>query len=721
MPIRILIAAFALALSSVASRAAAADDAPVVASREDAFIAHDASADVWTIGSRELTMAVGFDGQRRLGIQRLLNPVTGRTWDITPGADGGVTINGEHVSLGSGSTLTFLGADAQADDDGVRLVFNFEHRVLHVRIARAYACYPGSPTIETWTRLDAANSTGAVTLADLVGWRITMPAATVRWLGGLRGDTADVEQAGAFELAYRDLDEGDRLEIGGSGRSSERDVPFVMVDAGADEFYGGVMWSGAWQIAVDGVSDDRLTVAAHFPGVVTTLSRGRPFEVPHTFFGVTSHSATDESGALRQFIMRGIRHGRPFQPLVTYNTWFAYGSTIDQNALTGEIELAASMGIELFVVDAGWYAGAGTRGQYDFATGLGTWTVDPERFPDGLAALADQAHEAGMKFGLWVEPERVALDAVGRGSLARETWLATRGGNYGGSETAQICLSHPDAHRWVLDRLVELIESAHPDYLKWDNNSWINCDRTGHGHDRADGNFAHVRALYDLLGELRARYPDLLIENVSGGGNRLDFGMLAYTDVAWMDDRSVPSTHVRHNLEGLTFVFPPAYLLSLVIDSEAEPISGGEDLPLVVRSRMPGVLGVTYRTSDMDDALNEGLSAEIRNYKVYRDIVAFSNATLLSDQAPVDGQSWDVLQELADDRRSAVVFAFKSDPSEGRLVVRPRGLAADVVYEVVSLDAGRLGTARGDTLMRDGVELDHRGGSAAHIVVLRAQ
>src|SRR5256885_7288641 len=103
-----------------------------------------------------------------------------------------------------------------------------------------------------------------------------------------------------------------------------------------------------------------------------------------------------------------------------------------------------------------------------------------------------------------------------------------------------------------------------------------------------------MRAVYGILSGLRDRYPHLLIENVSGGGNRLDFGMLAYTDVAWMDDRTSPSTHVRHNLEGLTAAFPPAYLLSFVIDSEVEPIRGGNDFPLVIRSSMPGVLGMTY-------------------------------------------------------------------------------------------------------------------------------
>ena len=200
-----------------------------------------------------------------------------------------------------------------------------------------------------------------------------------------------------------------------------------------------------------------------------------------------------------------------------------------------------------------------------------------------------------MKFGLWVEPERVNLSLVGAPGV-EETWLATEGGEYGSDHAGQICLASAAARQWLIDRLTALIDDVQPDYLKWDNNMFINCDRDGHGHGATDGNFAHVSALYDMLSPLRERYPDLLIENVSGGGNRLDVGMLRYTDVAWMDDRTAPSVHVRHNIEGLSAVFPPAYLLSFVTDHDTEPLHDAPDLSLYFRSRMGGALGLCFRS-----------------------------------------------------------------------------------------------------------------------------
>jgi alpha-galactosidase len=723
-PIRLRIPSSTLRLALAAAivfwpSAAFAASGPTIAAFGDAFITHPSGSDLWYLGTTNLELTIGFNASRTLAPQRLLNPVTGRTWDIAPEADVSITVGGERLTLGGSGALTFTAANARATAAGVQLDFVFDHRTLRARITRSYAVYPGSPTVETWTRVENTGSS-PMEASDLMGWQFTMPTATVRWLGGLRGDTADNVEAGAFALDEWDLEAGDRLEIGSERRSTEEFIPFFLVDDGRDVFYGGIMWSAGWRLAFERRSDT-LHVASIFPGVGTAVTPSQPVEVPHTFFGVTARSLADESGALRRFIINGIRGGRPFQPLVTYNTWFPYGVRINEDAMVAEMDRAGALGVELFVVDAGWWVGAGENGDYDYDSGLGSWAEDRERFPASLASLSDYAHGMGMKFGLWVEPARVALSTVNQPGLAREAWLSTLHREYGATGSAQICLASEAARQWVLGRLIDLIVRVNPDYLKWDNNFWINCDREGHGHGTTDGPFAHTRGLYSLLGELRQRFPNLLIENVSGGGNTLDFGMLAYTDVAWMDDRSAPSTHVRHNLEGLSFAFPPAYLLSFLIDGEGEPIASGYDLPAFVRSRMPGALGMTFRSERVDDQTAGVLAEQIQQYKRIRDVVADANGTLLSPQAPVGDTGWDVLQEVAGDGASALLFAFKASEEDGRLLVRLRGLRGDATYDVESLDAGPIGAVRGDALMHDGVEIVHSGSSTAHVLILIAR
>src|SRR5262249_6182412 len=95
-------------------------------------------------------------------------------------------------------------------------------------------------------------------------------------------------------------------------------------------FFGGTIWSGAWQMAV-GRSGDRVTIRTEYQNVSRSLTSARPFEFPHAFFGFTVRSIQSESAALQQFLVQGVRHGPPFQPLVSYNTWYAYGSQLSQS------------------------------------------------------------------------------------------------------------------------------------------------------------------------------------------------------------------------------------------------------------------------------------------------------------------------------------------------------------------------------------------------------
>ena len=111
-----------------------------------------------------------------------------------------------------------------------------------------------------------------------------------------------------------------------------------------------------------------------------------------------------------------------------------------------------------------------------------------------------------MKFGIWVEPEQVHLDTVDEPGLAQQTWLATNHQEYGSDHAAQVCLAGAAGRQWVLDQLTRLIDTVQPDYLKWDNNLWVNCDRAGHEHGAHEGNFGHVNGLYSVLEALRMQY-----------------------------------------------------------------------------------------------------------------------------------------------------------------------------------------------------------------------
>jgi alpha-galactosidase len=271
----------------------------------------------------------------------------------------------------------------------------------------------------------------------------------------------------------------------------------------------------------------------------------------------------------------------------------------------------------------------------------------------------------------------------------------------------------------MLERLLGLIDGVRPDYLKWDNNRWFNCDRPGHGHGSGDGNLRQVEGLYTVLDQLRLRYPQMLIENVSGGGNRLDFAMLRYTDIAWMDDRSAPSVFVRHNLEGLGTVFPPAHLFSFIMGHASEPLVRANDLAMLARSRMPGVLGLAVKSHDLSAGETELLMREIAHYKRLRPILQDGSVTLLTPQVPRSGAlDWDALQVTSATTGEAIVFAFATPEAPNRTTVRPQGLDPATTYRVESIDHGTLGVASGADLMNGGIELNDSSASDAHILLI---
>jgi alpha-galactosidase len=654
-------------------------------------------------------------------------------WTIGALPDTTITIAGRTLPFGSRAVgFALQSAEAHAVNNVLQLDAVFDLTRASLRLTRHYRVTSGSPTFETWTTYTALG--GRPTIANLNVLQLSLPAGAVRWLTGLRGDNADVEIDSAFTLNRKDIAAGGHFAIGATARSSERAVPWMAIDGTRDEFYAALMWSGAWSLSADRVGN-QLAMSFRLAGMTTTLDPVSPggnsaIEGPHALFGVVPGTIEQASAALRSYVINGLRGGNPLASLVTYNTWFAYGTDFDEAAMRAEMTSAAALGVELFVIDAGWYAGTGVSGPFDFDSGLGSWIADPARFPNGLKPLADFAHAQGMKFGLWVEPERInqsligAQDVPGTADLGNidEAWLATTAGAYGSDHAAQICLASSAARDWLAGQLTALLDDVQPDYLKWDNNMFINCDRAGHGHGTADGNFAHVNGLYSLLAMLRDRYPDMMIENVSGGGNRLDLGMLRYTDVAWMDDRTAPSVHVRHNVQGLGEVFPPAYLLSFLVDHEGESLHDSPDLPLYVRSRTEGTLGLCFKSGDLSEGDAAALSNEIGIYKSIRGTLSVAAGALLTRQASSNnGPAWDVLQETTADKQQVVLCATQSDQGVAKFTVKPKALDPGTTYDVSSVDNGPLGSATGADLMANGIDVVASPSSAAHVLIVTAR
>jgi len=688
---------------------------------DDAFVTN--SDGTWTIGNEMVRYSLARDGNT-IGVRAIADPLSDRDWHRSNGPDSFVVVNSQKIDIGS-PTTPFVEATTSEHWGGVRLDMKYRLPAADLDLIRSYVVYPGSSVVETWTSF---TETGRQTIAlsDLTNYAFKVENGKLRWVTGL--NTKD-ENGGPFTLNEDDIDDGQTFEIGSNGRASEDNVPWFSMQVEEAQFFGSILWGGSWRLKMQR-SGDQVALQMGLPSFATSLGAGGTLETPHAIFGLTNAFLPETSLALKNFIEKGVRHGRPFGSYVSYNTWYSYGTQLNEESMRAEMETAAAIGVEQFVIDAGWWAGYNPDDRGDFVHNWGNWQVDPDRFPNGLGALSDRAHELGMRFGVWIEPERVALATVGQDGLARERFLAMRDGRYDpgvanrDAESAQVCLADDEAREWVTSKVLGFIDEVRPDYIKWDNNFWVNCNRASHSHGSQDGNFKHMRGLQSVLDRIREAYPNLEIENCSGGGNRLSLDMLAFSDSAWLDDRTYPALRVRHVTEGLLGIFPSPYLLTFAL-AMAESIDEGrmDDASYVLRSRMSGQLGLSLVLADLDEGARADASRQIALYKQIRPIMQDSSAFLLSKQATAyadQGWSgWDVIEHVSRRTGEAVILAFDSVDGPTSVTVYPKALRTDAIYDVESADYGVLGSSSGPELMAQGIEVLTSSISRGHVMILR--
>jgi alpha-galactosidase len=258
------------------------------------------------------------------------------------------------------------------------------------------------------------------------------------------------------------------------------------------------------------------------------LGSGEQYATPWMLFTWSDEGLDGASQRIHRYVRARPSHPRRPRPVVL-NTWEAVYFDHDLDRLRRLAETAASIGVERFVLDDGWF-----QGRRDDTSGLGDWYVDQNVWPNGLHPLFDAVRELGMQVGLWVEPEMVNPDS----ELARAhpDWMLGPAGRRPLEWRHQQVLDvgNPEVAEYLFARLDALVTEYRLDFLKWDHNRDLS-----EAANLATGVAASHRqtaATYALLDRLRAAHPGLEIESCSSGGARVDLGILARTDRVWASD-----------------------------------------------------------------------------------------------------------------------------------------------------------------------------------------
>jgi alpha-galactosidase len=484
-------------------------------------------------------------------------------------------------------------------------------------------------------------------------------------------------------------------------------------------WFGALAWSGNWKLVVEQTPGRQVRVTGGLNDFDFgyLLKPGESLETPAFYGGFTNQGFGESSRMLHAFQREEILPDRavPRTRPVLYNSWEATTFNVDEAGQKELADKAARIGVEMFVMDDGWF---GQRN--DDHAGLGDWYVNPRKFPNGLKGLIGHVNNLGMKFGLWVEPEMVNPNSdLYR---AHPDWAIHFDGRPRSEARNQLILNmaRDDVRGYIFSVLDKLVSENHIEFLKWDMNRHFGEPGWPEEAVAAQKRIwvQYVRNVYDIIDRLRARHPGLEIESCSGGGGRVDMGILKRVDQVWTSDNTEAFDRLRIQ-EGFTNAYAPKVMMAWVTDV---PNMNGRGTSLQYRflAAMQGSLGVGSNLNHWTDADFALASRMIRYYKEVRAAVQQGNLYRLF--SPREGE-FTANQYVSLDGKQSVLFAFlHSQQYEWPVpVVRLRGLDERGIYRLKTIDGkleDRLETAGGSYLMNHGLQLKLGGDFDSTMLIL---
>jgi alpha-galactosidase len=492
--------------------------------------------------------------------------------------------------------------------------------------------------------------------------RYALAYLTGRWAGEWTLNQ-ELIQGGARVLESRRGTTGHQANPWFAISRLEPSGPAAASETHGEVWFGALAWSGSWRITVDRTPFEVVRVTGGFNPFDFSykLKPGETLETPIFYGGYSAHGLGGASRLLHHFELTHILPQAPDpkpRPVI-YNSWEATEFKVDEPGQIALAEKAASIGVDRFVMDDGWFGQRKT----DHA-GLGDWYVNPEKFPHGLKPLIDTIHSLGMDFGLWVEPEMINPDS----DLYRKhpDWVLNFPGRPRTESRNQLVLNlaRPDVRDYVEGFLDRILTDNDIAFLKWDYNR--NWSEPGWDQVPVDEQrqvyVAFIRNVYSILADLRKKHPKIEIESCSGGGGRVDLGILRYTDEVWPSDNTDPFDRISMQ-DGFTYAYTPQIMMAWVTDSPHWFNGRATSLNYRMLSSMQGSLGIganlNHWTAE-DFATAKRLIASY--HAVQKTIVRGDLYRLIS---PRDDSKFSATESVSSDKAQAVVFTFSNATQEG--------------------------------------------------------
>lgn len=615
------------------------------------------------------------------------------------------------------------GSDTQSDTRGQHVIVRLRHEVRPVALA-IHTRLDGSGILVRWLEITntADTASALVAVAPFAGllWRVANPTELITQqdvlyrLGRYQIDAWGHE--GAF--GWQDLPRGVTRVEGRRGRSGHgRPTLFAQNGANGEIAVVDLAWSGNWAYTMrrdeeipGSESSLLLEIGPDGRAPQRILEPGETISTPEVHLGLL-HGDLDSAVQalhlhLRSTVLPSQPEGRAQR--VEANHWGYVADRVDPEFLKHDIDVAAAVGCELYILDAGWY---GTEpGEWYWTVGdwsPGTW------MPGGIEQIRAHARASGLLFGLWMEAECVGSKS--RLFAEHPDWVLRRDGRPVGREADgkghyALDLGKPEVAEWVEVQIAEAIERYDLDLFRLD----YNVDMWSGGETLRDGYvegtlWRYYEALYGIFDRIRARFPHVILENCSSGGGRTDLGLSSRFHTVWTSDWAQAPRGLGV-LNGLTLALPPELCNRIAgVMNPDQWMYGDLDFQLrVAFMGHPVFIGIGPAVDALVPAHRARVEHMIGLYKDFiRPLLTTSRVfhhTPALDAPEAEGRC--VLEYAAPDgeRALAAVFRLTSAPSAAYRF-RPRGLDRGKRYRVTFDNTGETVVLSGLELQRDGLEL----------------
>ena len=474
-------------------------------------------------------------------------------------------------------------------------------------------------------------------------------------------------------------------------QATQGNSPSFMISLGTRSFSetegevvaGSLAWSGNYRLSFERDDAHRLNVVAGISPHASAypLAQGEIFETPEMLWTWSSEGAGGASRNLHRWARKyGVYGGETVNPTLL-NSWEGAYFNFTTETLLRMMDDAAGMGLEMFVLDDGWFGNKFPRNNDD--AGLGDWEVNTSKLPEGIDFLAQYAHEKGLKFGIWIEPEMV--NPRSELALAHPEWVIQSPGReiYQGRNQWVLDLSNPAVQDFVFgifDRTMQLAPNI--DYIKWDCNRVVQSFGSPYLGAQQDRFYVdYCQGLYRVMRRIREKYPKVMIQCCSSGGGRIDYGALRWCNEVWTSDNTdaLERAYIQYSMS----LFYPACVMASHVSTVPNHQTGNVT-PLKFRFDMAcaGRLGMELQPKHLSAEERALADRCIASYKQYRDLVFTGDVYRLA--SPYDG-SYYGLMYVSEDRSRAVVYTWctRFEPrSVGGKVFRLQGLDPERSYKV---------------------------------------